>query len=91
MRHTSRGVSIGRVQLIAPPGAPSADRRPLLRLLFQRFLRFSTLFLLNCDQLVRNIVFVDVGNVIDGFRANTISRNEFDVIYPDVGIEVSDI
>jgi len=53
-----------------------------MRFLLQRLLSLSTL---HCDQFVGDIVLVDVGHVIDGLCANTVCRNDFDVINPDDG------
>jgi hypothetical protein len=42
---------------------------------------------LHGDEFVSDVVFVDIGDVVDGFLADAGSSNEFHIVHPDVGVE----
>lgn len=56
-------------------------------LLLKNFLGSASLVLLHDDQLVRHVIFVNVGDVGDRLSADVLSSNHFNVVDPDVGTE----
>lgn len=51
--------------------------------------RGFALFDLRQDEFVGDVVFVDVADILHGFTANRVGSDKFNIVEPEVGVEVA--